>query len=109
MKSAPALGYYLFNRLFNDELFQLIIELICILLAFVGQLDRLTEIEAEDTENRLAVHLVLARFEVYVALKSNEDVDQLINVVDFFKLNVKSHFQSSFQKYLLVEPYILII
>ena len=77
--------------LFNDKVLQLIIELVCALFAVIGKLDGLTEVKAEDTENRLAVYLVLAGFQVNVTLKSNEDVDQLINIVDLFEFNVKSH------------------
>jgi hypothetical protein len=42
----------------------------------------------EDAEDRLSVYLVSSGLKVYVTVKSNKDVNELINVVDLFELNV---------------------
>lgn len=66
-------------------------ELFCALLLVVCELDGLTEVEGEDTEDRLAVHLISAGLKVNVTVKAYENVYELVNVVYFFKLNIKCH------------------
>ena len=72
----------------DNEGSKLLAELLCSCLLIVGKLYRLTEIEREDTENGLAIYLVSSGLKVYVTVKSNKDVNELINVVDLFELNV---------------------
>lgn len=85
-------------QLFNDEGLELIVELCRTNLGFVCELYGLAKIEAENTENRLAVYLVLSGFKVYVSFKTNENIDQFVYVIDLSKLNVKCHNMFPFLK-----------
>ena len=71
-------------------------ELFCALLLVVCELDGLTEVKGEDTEDRLAVHLISAGLKVNVTVKAYENVYELVNVVNFLKMNVTGHFFISF-------------
>jgi len=92
-------------KLFNDEGLELIVKLFCANLGFVSELYGLAKVKAENTENRLAVYLVLSGFKVYVSFKTNENIDQLVYVVDLFELNVKCHSMFPFFKLFILEGY----
>ena len=79
-----------------DEIAKLCEKLVCAFLGSVGELYRLAKVKAEDAEDRLAVNLISSRFKVYVTLKAYENIYELINVVDLFKMNVYGHFENSF-------------
>lgn len=79
------------GELFNDKVLELLVKLVRSVLGLVGQLDGLAKVKAEDTEDRLAVYLVFAGLKVYVAVESNENVNELINVIDLSELNIKCH------------------
>ena len=82
--------------LVDDEGLELASELFCALLLVVGELYRLTEVEREDTEDRLAVNLISARLKIDVAVKSYENVYKLVNVIDLLKLDIECHNFNSF-------------
>ena len=86
----------------NDEGSKLFAELFRTVFLIVGELYGLAEIKREDAENGLAVHLVSARFKIDVTVKSHENIDELVNVVDFFELNIECHDSFPFRnKYFL--------
>ena len=87
-------------ELFNDKGLELLVKLLSSGFSVVSQLNGLAKVEAENTEDGLAVYLVLAGFEIYVSIKSNENVNELINVIDLSELNVKCHGYIPFQVYL---------
>ena len=82
--------------LVDDEGLELASELFSALLLFIRELDGLTEVKREDTEDGLTVYLISARLEVHVTVKAYEDINELINVIDLLELNVECHNNYSF-------------
>ena len=78
-------------ELFNDKGLELLVKLLSSGFSVVSQLNGLAKVEAENTKDGLAVYLVLAGFKIYVTVESNENVNELINVIDLSELNVKCH------------------
>ena len=75
----------------NDEGSKLFAELFRTVFLIVGELYGLAEIKREDAENGLAVHLVSARFKIDVTVKSHENIDEFVNIVDLFELDIECH------------------
>ena len=75
----------------DDKGLKLSAELFCALFLVVRELDGLTEVKAENTEDGLSVYLVLAGLEVNVAVEADKNVNEFINIIDFSELNVECH------------------